>query len=485
MAAQVQEIRLPYQWVPRVYQRALWNYLAKGGKRAVANWHRRAGKDDVFLHHTAVAAHERVGNYWYMLPEYSQARKSMWDSINPHSGKRRIDEAFPPVIRKRTLEQEMTIHFHNGSTFQLIGSDNFNSLVGSPPVGLIFSEYAISNPSAWAYLMPILEENGGWAAFNGTPRGKNHYKNLCELARKNSKDSAQGIGWFYQALNADQTQVFTPAQLRDILEQLQAIHGEAHGKALFMQEYYNSFDAAIPGAIWADCLDKAQTGGRISVVPVQSILPVHTAWDLGRTDATAIWFFQVVASEIHVFDYHESSLKDLDFYGDLLREKAREGKFKYGTHWLPHDARARTLAAGGKSIQQQMIDQEVGRIVIAKRLDHVDGIQAARKTFPRVWFDAEKCEMGLEVLRHYHYEWDEEKRCYSSMPAHDWASHGSSAFRTLSLSWRAPDRVPGDNGPEAPIEVGILNSSAELQTFGALKQSHFKKARAKRAQLFH
>ena len=99
---------------------------------------------------------ERVGNYWYMLPEYSQARKSMWDAVNGHSGKRRIDEAFPKEIRKRYLEQEMAIHFPNGSTFQLVGSDNFNSLVGSPPVGLVFSEYAISDPSAWSYLMPIL-----------------------------------------------------------------------------------------------------------------------------------------------------------------------------------------------------------------------------------------------------------------------------------------------------------------------------------------
>lgn len=463
------DIRLPYNWRPREYQRPLWNYLSRGGKRAVAKWHRRAGKDDVFLHHTAVAAHERVGNYWYLLPEYAQARKSMWDSVNPHSGKRRIDEAFPKEIRKRYSEQEMLIGFHNGSTFQLVGSDNYNSLVGSPPVGLVFSEYALSNPAAWAYLMPILEENGGWAGFNGTPRGKNHYYNLCKTAAKNED-------WFFQDLKADQTGVFTQKQLDAILRQLQDIHGETFGQAIFEQEYFGSFEAAIPGAIWADCLDKLQLREQIGSVPFDPAVEVHTAWDLGRTDATAIWFYQHVGSEIHVIGYHESSLKDIPYYANFLREWAETRKARWGTHWLPHDARARTLAAGGKSIQQQMIDQKVGRVAIAKRLDHMEGIQAARATFPFCWFDANECEEGLEVLRNYHFEWDEENRVYSAMPAHDWASHGSSAFRTLALSWRRPK----ERGPDAPIVSKDGNSFAGTFTFGAAKNAHLSKMRAAR-----
>lgn len=468
----IQVIRLPHLWTPREYQRPLWTYLSKGGKRAVAKWHRRAGKDDVFLHHTAVAAHERVGNYWYLLPEYSQARKSMWDSVNPHSGKRRIDEAFPKEIRKRYSEQEMMVGFHNGSTFQLVGSDNFNSLVGSPPIGLVFSEYALSNPAAWAYLMPILEENGGWAGFNGTPRGNNHYKALCRLAQTEN-------GWFYDERNADQTSVFTEEQLASILRQLQATHGDDYGKALFLQEYYGSFDAAIPGSVWGDCLDKAQVAGRIGRVKVDPAVLVHTAWDLGRTDATAIWFYQHVGAEIHVVGYHESALKDIPYYANFLREKKKEWGIQYGTHWLPHDARARTLAAGGKSIQQQMIDEDVGRIVIAKRLDHVDGIQGARATFPYCWFDADACEYGIEVLRNYHYEWDEEKRVFTSMPAHDWASHGASAFRTLSLSWKRPKQA----SPGAPIQDRATNSYAGDITFGALKTRHLDKMRRARDEL--
>lgn len=467
-------IILPNGWRPREYQRGLWKYLVDGGKRAVVRWHRRSGKDDVFLHHVACSSHRRIGNYWYMLPEYSQARKSMWDAVNSHTGKRRIDEAFPVDIRKSTKEQEMMIQFHCGSTFQLVGSDNFNSLVGSPPVGLVFSEYALSNPSAWAYLMPILEENGGWAGFNSTPRGNNHFKNLCTFAQKEA-------GWFYDKKDADDTHVFTEEQLQTILRQMQSTHGDAFGKSLWLQEYYVSFDAAIPGSFWGDCLDLLQTRERIRVFEVDTEFPVNTAWDLGFTDDTAIWFYQIVAGEIRVFDYHQSTGKSVKFYADFLREQARKYKVKYGTHWLPHDARARTLAAGGKSIQQQLTEEEVGRIVIAKRLDHQEGIQAARATFPHCWFHVERCEDGLEALRNYHREWDEERQAFSAQPVHDWSSHGASAFRTLSLSWK----VPKGKTAEAPLMDRILAQNPGAHTFGKLKDSHFSKMRERRAEMMH
>ena len=469
------EITLPYLWKPRPYQAGAWRYLAEGGKRLVMRWHRRAGKDEMLLHHTCCAAHQRKGNYWYMLPEYSQARKSMWSALNPHTGKRRIDESFPPELRKRTLEQEMMIELHCGSTFQLIGSDNFDSLVGSPPVGLVFSEYALSNPTAWSYLRPILLENGGWAAFNSTPRGANHFKSLCDLASREP-------GWHYDVKTADDTGVFSEQQLAEELRQMQAEHGDNFGKSLWQQEYFVSFDAAIPGSIFGEWLDRIQRAGQVCKVDWQPAFPVHTAWDLGHTDATAIWFFQMIGGEIHVLDYHENSLKDIPYYTNYLKTKAREVGFKYGTHWLPHDARARTLAAGGKSIQQQFMDADVGRVVIAKRLDHVDGIQAARATLPYCWFDAERTEFGREVLRNYHYEWDAEKRKFTDAPLHDWSSHGSSAFRTLALSWRIPK--PSE-GPQKGVTEAILERDRSRFTFGAAKAAHFRRMRRERAAMSH
>jgi hypothetical protein len=129
------------------------------------------------------------------------------------------------------------------------------------------------------------------------------------------------------------------------------------------------------------------------------------------------------------------------------------------------------LAAGGKSIQQQMIDQDVGRIAIAKRLDHVDGIQAARATLPFCMFDKTNCEQGLECLRNYHYEWDEELKKFSEVPRHDWSSHGASAFRTLSLSWKRPS-LKG----ERPLIIESTQYKQSLpNTFGEMKNRHLNK----------
>ena len=399
-------IELPYKWGPRTYQVPLWSYLKGGGKRAVLNGHRRMGKDDVFLHHTACAAHERIGNYWYLLPEYNQCRKAMWDAVNPRTGMKRMDEAFPRGIRLTTRENEMMIAFQNGSTFQLVGSDNFHSLVGSPPVGLVFSEFSRSNPSAWAYLQPIIEENGGWAAFNSTPLGNNHFKGICDMAQNEP-------GWFYQKLTNDETGVYSKEQLQVILRQLQAIHGEEYGLALWMQEYFCSFDAAILGSIWGEAIQKMIHEGRICNVPYVHGYPVYTAWDLGFTDDVVILFYQFMGRKIRIFDYHESNHKDIPFYGRLLKEKQDLYGLTYECHWLPHDARARTLPAGGKAIRQQLIDQNVGRTAIAKRLDHEEGIQAARATFPYVWIDAKRCEFGIEAWKNYHHEWDEIKKVFT------------------------------------------------------------------------
>ena len=472
--AETLEIRLPHNWVPREYQQPAWKYLVSGGKRACMVWHRRAGKDELALHFAAVAAHQRVGGYWHMLPEAAQARKAIWLAVNPKTGKRRIDEAFPLELRANTNDQEMLIRFRNGSTWQVVGSDNYNSLVGSGVAGIVFSEYALSNPSAWAYLRPILLENKGWAVFISTPRGRNHFHSLHAHA-KTSKD------WFYEGLTAAQTSVFTLKQLEAELAEMQKEYGDVLGKSLWLQEYYVSFDAAIPGSIFGEWIDRARQQGRVMQVDHDPAVPVNTAWDLGHTDETAIWWYQIVRGEIHILDYYEDALKDIPHYCAKLKSWQKSNNAKYGVHWLPHDARARTLAAGGKSIQQQMMEANVGRIVIAKRLDHVDGIQAARKTLPHCWFDEVRCAKGLEVLKHYHYEWDEDTRVFTQTPKHDWSSHGASAFRTLSLSWKAPKEA----NPEAPIMDKILAQNVVGSTFGALKKSHFDRKRSERARLFH
>ena len=467
-------IILPHQWQPRPYQQALWNYLSAGGLRASIAWHRRSGKDDLCLHHAACASQERVGGIWHLLPEYSQARKSIWDAVNPHTGRRRIDEAFPLEMREVTRENEMLIKFKNGSTWQLAGSDNYNALVGSSPCGLVFSEFALANPSSWAYLRPIVLENKGWAIFISTPRGRNHFYDLHQAA-------ANTPGWFHQSLTNDQTQVFTPEQMRDELREMQSQHGEQYGASFFAQEYQVSFDAAIMGSIWGDCVDTAQKEGRVVDYVMDPALPIYTAWDLGRTDDTAIWFYQMRGGQIDIFDHHASNTKDIPFYIQLLKEKRRQYKGLYATHWLPHDARPRTLAGGGKSILQQFhdatsVDPGLGRFAIGPRLDKQEGIQAARKTFPHCRFHHTRCAVGLESLKHYHREWDAEHKVFLSSPAHDHSSHDADAFRYLSLSWKYRHPKQADS----PLIDRLMQSGVGRMSFGDLKNAHLTKRKAAR-----
>lgn len=422
-----------------------------------------------------------------MLPQYSQARKAIWEAVSPHTGKRRIDEAFPKEIRETTREQEMLIKFKNGSTWQVVGSDNYDSLVGTTPAGIIMSEYALCNPASWGYFSPILMENNGWAAFISTPRGKNHFWALENAA----KDDPE---WGIDVRTADETSVFTDKQLLGELKRYQAQYGDAYGKSLWLQEYYCSYDAAMPGSIFAEWLDRGQKAGRIRPMGHNPSHKVHTAWDLGRVDATAIWFYQIIGREIIVINYHESNLKDVPFYANLLRGDEKEGdadtlktlkrqtkKYDYDTHWLPQDAKQRNMAAGGRSIHMQMLDEDVGRVAIIKQQSHVNGIQATRKTFPFIVFDDnENVEFGREVLRNYRYEWDEEKKKFVDRPVHDWSSHGATAFITLSLSWKHPRT----NDPKEPIEALNQENSITKQSFGAMKRDHFKKQKAKRNSIF-
>lgn len=245
------EISIPNNWDPRAYQMELWRYLWGGGKRAVVRAHRRWGKDDVCLHWTATAAMMRPGTYWHCLPEYAQARKAIWQQVDPHTGKRRIDMAFPPQIRRKTNDQEMRIEFANGSTWQLVGSDSYDSLVGASPAGIVFSEYALAKPESWDFFRPMLAENGGWALFVSTVRGRNHFYQIGEYAKTQSD-------WYFIDSRADETGVFSPETLERERAELISSWGEDLGEAKFRQEYFNDpnvtgFLAFISGSAIEKC----------------------------------------------------------------------------------------------------------------------------------------------------------------------------------------------------------------------------------------
>lgn len=437
-------VRIPHNWQPRPYQMRLWRYLESGGKRAAAVWHRRAGKDEVCLHWAAVSAMQKPATYWHMLPLAVQARRAIWEAVNPRTGLRRIDEAFPMAIRETTREQEMMIRFVNGATWQVVGSDNYDALVGSPPYGVVFSEWSLSRPSAWDFIRPILAENGGWAFFIYTPRGRNHGQALLRLAQSEPD-------WFSEILTVDDTNALPRSVLDKERSELHKLRGPDAGEAVYQQEYYCSFDAAIPGSYYGNLIRQAETDGRMTRIPYDPTIRVTTAWDLGIGDSTAIWFVQQVGREVRVIDYYEASGVGLDHYVKMLGSKP----YLYDRHILPHDADQSELGTG-TTRRETLYRMGLRDTVVLPAIRVDDGINAVRMLLPRCYFDAAKCLRGLDALRQYQREWDERLMDFKQRPLHDWSSHGADGFRYLAQGLGPTRTPPGPSAHHALHEYNPL-----------------------------
>ncbi len=418
-------ISLPHQWAARPYQQPLMGYMFQGGmerKRAACVWHRRAGKDSCCLNLGAVATQMRVGTVWHMLPTLKQGRKAIWDGIDKN-GRRMIDQAFPEEIRAGTNNSEMKITLKNGSVWQVVGSDNYDSLVGTNPVGVIFSEYSISDPAAWDYIRPILAENDGWAMFIYTPRGKNHGKVLYDMARKNSK-------WYTSLLtvedtfNADGRHVIQPHHIEE-----ERAAGMSEEK--IQQEFYCSWDSGMEGAFYTAELNKAEVEGRIGDFPWNPDLPCQTWWDIGYRDQTCILITQRgTDGKPIIIDMILDRNKPLDFYVRQLKEKG----YIYEEHWGPHDF-GNTDWVTGKTRIEMAANLGIN-VDLVDKIPVQDGIDATRSMIRTCRFNKEKVQRLLDGLYAYRREWDEKSQRFRDTPLHDWASDISDSMRYLSVGWR-------------------------------------------------
>jgi len=434
----------------RWYQQPFHEYLVNGGKRAIEIAHRRWGKDEITLDATCELAHRRVGSYWHCLPEYEQGRKALWTAVNPHTGRRRIDEAFPPEIRESKDEQQMFIKLKCGSTWQIVGSDRYNSLVGAGVCGVVFSEWALANPSAWGYIRPMIEENDGWAAFITTPRGRNHAKAMYELAKE---DMEAGGRWFAEISSIHDTHALTQKQVDESLKEYIALYGEDIGRAQFEQEYECSFNAAILGAFYAREMLALRASKRIAEFEPEPHLPVHTAWDIGVRDDTSIWWFQVVAGRPMILDCYTSSGVGVDHYAEVCHAKP----YQRGKDYVPHDAKVKEWGTTGARTRIESMMSHGLNPVLVPNATKLDGIQAARTTLKTAVFHP-RCESeGISALEQYRREWDDDKKAFRANEVHDWTSHLADAFRYLSLSWReVPTKLPVAVMGEDPLGRSII-----------------------------
>jgi hypothetical protein len=383
------------------------------GKRAIQIWHRRAGKDLLDLQIILKEAIARPHNYWFIHPQYAQLRKAIWEG-KTKEGKPFLS-FFPSKLIKKKKEQEMVIELVNGSIIRFCGGDNPDSLVGAGPRGVVISEWALQKPSLWDFLQPMFLENKGWCIFNTTPRGDNHAKKTFDTFKAN-KD------YYASLLTIRDTGVVSEADIAQI-------RFEGTPEELIQQEYYCSFQGAIQGAYYGDLINDLEKQGRITAVPLDGGALVHTFWDLGLSDMTAIWFVQFLGREVRVIDYYEDHNKRVSDYADYLLNLKQ---YKYGSHNIPHDGAKRDFELL-KSYQQLLTDAGLHNVKVHERTPSVYlGIQQTRAMLSRCLFDAERCKDGIWCLKNYKRAYDEQRRAYKNQPEHDLASHGADAFRLIA-----------------------------------------------------
>lgn len=422
-----EKITIPHKFTPRPYQLDLLKAVDSGYKRAIAVYHRRAGKDKTLFNLIIKKAFERVGVYYYFFPEFSQGRRVIWEGIDGGS-MRFMDHIPASLIEGVPNKQDMMVKLINGSIIQIIGTDKFDKVRGANPVGCVFSEFAFQNPAAWNVVRPILAENGGWAVFNSTPFGKNHFWELWEMAKGNDS-------WFTQLVTVEDS--LDENGHRYVGEDIiQEERDSGMSEDMVQQEFYCDFTANSEGFYYMSYMNAAEEADRIGNVPHDPNITVDTWWDIGVTDSTAIWFTQIVNKEVHVIDFYQASSVGMEHYAKHIQSLP----YSYNSHNFPWDMGQTEFGTGKTKMEtaQNLLGKSNAKLNYVPKAAIQDGINAVRLLLPKVWFDEKKCLEGIKALYNYHREWDDKRQEFKPNPVHDWSSHPADAFRYLAVGLVMP-----------------------------------------------
>lgn len=422
----MQIIRLPHLFTPREYQTPVMRAFFYGEIRKLfLVWHRRAGKDLTCINILIAAAMQRRGTYLFLLPQTNQARKVIWRGMDAEGIP--FLERIPKSLIHRKNKQEMSVDLINGSIIQLGGSNNYDALMGTNPVGIINSEYPLHSPQARQHFAPILAENGGWEICEGTPRGTNHAYKVYQGAMADRKE------WFTQLLTVEDTKRpdGSPVITQEDIER------ERRGgmsEEMIRQEFYCDWNVGLIGAYYTKELDAAEKEGRITRFAIDPRIPVYTFWDIGVHDATAIWWMQPKDGYLHMINYYEATDQGIEHFIQKIHDVGQALNIKYATHFAPHDMANREWGGNARSRLNIAISLGISFSVIpAKAIE--DGIQAVRSIFPRVKFHIDNCRQGIDALREYRRKYDEINRVFMTAPLHNWASNCSDSFRYMAIKW--------------------------------------------------
>lgn len=385
--------------------------------------HRRAGKTVAAVQRSllkALSCKLPDARTAYVAPTYGQAKRAAWDYLKLISRPIATDQH----------ETELRVTLINGARVQLFGADNSETLRGMYYDDVVLDEYADMPPSVWPLVIrPALSDRRGSALFIGTPKGRNAFWEIWEQA-------GTARDWSRTMLKASESGLIDA-------DEVEAARREMTSEQ-FEQEFECSFDAAILGAYYGKEIAEAERAGRLATVGVDANLPVHTAWDLGIGDSTAIWFFQIAPDGVRVVDFYENHSQGLPHYASVLAARG----YRYGDDWVPHDAQARELGSGRTRAEILLSLGRKPRLVPQHTVE--DGINAGRVSFQHFWFDSAKCAQGIEALRQYRADYDEKKRVFTNKPRHDWTSHAADAFRYMAIAWKTLRPAPP---PPKPSEL--------------------------------
>jgi hypothetical protein len=408
-------------------------YHESGKRWSIEVCHRRSGKTVARINRlirSALTCPHPEPRTAYIAPLLKQAKDVAWTYLKRYA---------LVVPGAQENESELRVDFPNGGRVRLYGADNPEGLRGLYLDDCALDEYADMRPSVLPEIIrPALSDRRGSLTLGGTPKGRNDLYRIWQQAQSDDE-------WFSLMLKASETGLIPADELASAAKMMTPEQYE--------QEYECSFDAAIQGAYWGREMAQAERDGRVCRVQIHPSMDVWTAWDLGVRDATAIWFFQVLAGGINIVDYYEATGVGLDHYAEVARKRAQDGAYRLGSCLVPHDAKVKEWGSGRTRIEQMETFGLRPILVPDHRL--MDGISAARETLARVRFDAERCKDGIEALKQYRADFDEERKVLKPTPRHDWTSHAADAFRYLAMGWqqeveakplKMPKRVGGWQG---------------------------------------
>ena len=398
------KITIPYK--PRPQQALVHKELEKY-RYAVLCCHRRFGKTVMMINHlikSAMTNKNHNPRLSYIAPTYSQAKKISWDYLK-HYAKN--------IPGTKFNESELRADFVNGARISLLSSENFDSIRGIYLDLCVIDEVAqVSQGLIDEVITPALSDRKGKLFLIGTPKGMNNiFYDYYQKAQADDK-------WFLYKAKASETQIVEKDELEAALDVM--------GEAKYNQEFECSFIGNIKGSIYGDLVNQMEDKKQIGKVPYDPAHLVHTAWDLGYTDACSIIFFQQINHNIHIIDYYENEKEALPHYAEVLKEK----EYIFGNHYAPHDVEQTDFSSG--YTRREVANNYGIRFRVSPRIPLEDGIHAVKMILPRCKIDSDNCSKLLIALRHYHRKYNDKERVYKIKPVHDFSSHPMDALRCLA-----------------------------------------------------